>query len=155
MQKLEELLQSCAAQPCRQQKPAMSSTSSDDSLQEPASSFDLEDVTHIITSSPTYSGFQAVEKYNSRVTKVADDAGRQAGTAPLKPGQRGELIAVVTVRPRTLHHAMQQKQRLIAVCFGRTRDDTPSRNGLRVLTISERDKKNNSTLQTQDRSSQA
>lgn len=104
---LEDLLESSGAVQCQT---VAASSDNDDVPQQSTSAaaaaaaatspseFAIDDVTHIITSSPTYAGFRAVDKRNAHVAKAAEAAGKQAGTAPLQPGQPGELVAVVTVR---------------------------------------------------------
>ena len=62
-----------------------------------SSRFDVDDVTHIITVSPTFKDYVAVESYNARAEAGAARSGRQASASPLSPGKRGDLIAVVTV----------------------------------------------------------
>lgn len=60
-------------------------------------SFDVQHVTHIITTTTTFEGHRLVDAYNAHVIEQAKAEGRTADTAPSAAGQRGELIAVVTV----------------------------------------------------------
>lgn len=60
-------------------------------------SLDVQHVTHIITTTTTFEDHRRVDAYNAHVIEQAKAEGRTADTAPSAAGQRGELIAVVTV----------------------------------------------------------
>lgn len=107
LSQLRVFLHSQGAQPCSpapQPKIALSEASTSADLARTAAPFDVNDVTHIITASPSFVGSTAVESYNARVKAKAEAVGLAAGTAPAASGQRGQLIAVVSVSHRSLSH---------------------------------------------------
>jgi hypothetical protein len=96
---LEDLLQAQGASPCAGVAPSSPTPTPEASTSRASicSKFDVEDVTHIITTTPTFLDYRAVEAYNEQAQKQAAKARREASTAPSSSGRRGELIATVTV----------------------------------------------------------
>lgn len=128
---LGELLEAFSAQPCNLQP--LSSDSDDNPVGDEgddndddvsrgkgkgssatrlSSKFDVDDVTHIITLSPTYWGHNLVRDYNQRILDEYESATSSGApssytvntsapplpsTAPTSDGKRGLLIAEVTV----------------------------------------------------------
>jgi hypothetical protein len=92
-----------------------------------------------------YKDHEAVEARNARMSRSAEESGKQATTAPGASGRRGDLIAVVTVRHLIILRAAKST---MSRSYSAMRPCINSLSGSQKHVTTKNGKTNNSTPQT-------